>query len=105
MSGQALKTEYIRDGLSEVILGELNGWPDDHRQIFIQSHYRGQSPEQVSRSFGMCASDVRLVLNLCERRLREALKAYREPKREPESTASLGPPAIATSGFISTELI
>jgi DNA-directed RNA polymerase specialized sigma24 family protein len=100
MSGQALRTEYIRDGLSEVILGELNCWPDDHRRIFIQSHYRGQSPEQVARSFGMCASDVRLILIQCERRLRVALKAYREPKRGPGSAASLGPPTIAASGYL-----
>jgi len=100
MSGDALRTGYIRNGLSEVILGELDSWPDLHRHIFVQSHYRGQSLEQVSRSFGMGVSEVRLILNQCERRLRDALRAFREPKKEPESTSSLRPPVIATSGYL-----
>ena len=100
MSGDALRTGYIRNGLSEVILGELESWPDLHRQIFVQSHYRGNSLEQVSRAFEMRASEIRLILNQCESRLREALRAFRGQKKESESASSLRPPVIASSGYL-----
>ena len=100
MCGDVLKREYIRNNLSEVILGELDSWPDLHRQAFVQAHYQGQSLEQVSRSLGMRVPDVRQILTQCERRLREAVRAFREPTKEAQLASSLRPPAIAASGYL-----
>jgi DNA-directed RNA polymerase specialized sigma24 family protein len=100
MSGYAFRTGYIRNGLSEVILGELDSWPELHRQIFVQSHYRGQSLEQVSHSCGMRVPEVRLILSQCERRLREALREFRALTKEPGSVSPVRPPVAATGGYL-----
>ena len=99
MSGASLKLERIRNGLSELILSELESWQDLHRQVFIQSHYRGQSVEQMSNSFGLCSSEVRMILQQCDRRLRQALKAFRESRQESDSSLRIQP-HVMTRGYL-----
>ncbi len=86
MSGASLKLERTRHGLSELILRELESWQDLHRQIFVQSHYQGQTIEQMSNSFGLGPAEIRMILQQCDRRLRQALKSFRESKLESDSS-------------------
>ncbi len=100
MSAAGLRIERTRNGLSEVILGELESWPDLHRRIFVQSHYRGQSLDEVSLGLGLSASEVRLILEQCERRLRQALKAFRESRQDADSSPQIRPPMVTSGGYL-----
>ncbi len=95
MSGASLKLERTRHGLSELILRELESWQDLHRQIFVQSHYRGQTVKQVSDCFGVGPAEVRMILQQCDRRLRQALKAFRESKLESDSCQPVRGPLLS----------
>ncbi len=98
MSGASMKMELTRHGLSELILSELKSWQDLHRQVFVQSRYRGQSVEQVSNSFGLSLPEVRTILQQCDRRLRQALKAFRESRLESDSSSGILP-HVLTRGY------
>lgn len=69
--------ERTRNGLSEAIVDVLGSWPAVERQIFTQSHYFGKTPESISNTLGLSVSEVRLILEQCNRRLRQSLKAFR----------------------------
>lgn len=100
MSGAVLRSENPRCSLSEAILAELKSWPDLHRQIFVQSHYRGQSLEQASRCFGLQVSEVRTILRQCERKLSAALRAFRGLSLESDLTSDMRMPANSHSGYL-----
>ena len=91
--------ERARHSLSELILKELESWQDLHRQIFVESHYRSQTVEQVSDSFGVGPGEVRMILQQCDRRLRQALKAFRETKLESDSSRQINGPML-TRGYL-----
>ncbi len=72
-----------RVNLSETILSEIKSWPDLHQNLFVQSHYYGKSPEQLSQGSGMCTAEIRAVLEQCGQKLRAAVKSHRSLGFEP----------------------
>ncbi len=76
MSDSRFELECDRELLSRAIVDVLGGWPDLHRRVFVEAHYEGRSIETISRSLGVCATDVRMILEGCERRLRAALRSF-----------------------------
>lgn len=71
-------SEHERELLSRAILRTLETWPQLHRQIFSEAHYRGKSPETISSSLGVSPDRVREILRECETGLRKALKSFCE---------------------------
>jgi DNA-directed RNA polymerase specialized sigma24 family protein len=69
--------ERNRKDLSEAIMDVLESWPELDRQVFTKSHYRGESAESISSSEGLSVSEVRMILDLCNRRLRQSLTGFR----------------------------
>ena len=69
--------ERNRKDLSEAIVDVLESWPELDRQVFTRSHYRGESTESISSSEGLSVSEVRMILDLCNRRLRQSLTVFR----------------------------
>ncbi len=98
MQGANFGMERTRELLRERILDVLKSWPDVDRRVFVQSHYRGESPEAISISLGLKAGEVRLILGHCERSLRAALKAFRDGSAEEEPSAPLQPARFASNG-------
>jgi DNA-directed RNA polymerase specialized sigma24 family protein len=77
MEGAIFGMDKTRELLSERIVEALRSWPELHRRVFVQSHYRGESLEEISVSLGLKAIEVRQILENCDRRLRVALKSFR----------------------------
>ncbi len=77
MATTSFELERTRELLCEKIVEILNSWPELHRRIFVQSHYRGESLDDISHCVGLKVSDARLILENCERKLRSALKSFR----------------------------
>ena len=69
--------ERNRELLSQAIMDVLKSWPEMHRRVFEQAHYQGTSVEQISGSVGLNATDVRMILESCDRKLRAALRSFR----------------------------
>ena len=69
--------ERERKDLSEAIVDVLESWPELDRQVFTKSHYEGQSADSISNSEGLSVSEVRMILDLCNRKLRQSLSEYR----------------------------
>jgi DNA-directed RNA polymerase specialized sigma24 family protein len=63
--------------LFEEILAVLRQWPELDRTIFSQSHYSGQSPEDISRSLHLDVREVGSILKQCECRLHASLRDFR----------------------------
>ena len=59
------------------ILFVLRQWPELDRTVFSQSHYSGQSPEDISRSLHLDVAEVGTILRQCEFRLNAALRDFR----------------------------
>ncbi len=91
--------ERTRNGLSEAILNVLRSWPLLERQVFTESHYRGESPERISISLGLSVSEVRSILEQCNRRLRQSLKAFRRSDLDSLKPDEGGNAKFATCGF------
>jgi hypothetical protein len=92
MSAAGLIMERTRIGLSEAIVNILRSWPARHRQIFTQSHYCGETAESISNSVGLSVPEVHLILEQCNRMLRQSLKDFRRGTlislRSPDSRAA-----------------
>jgi DNA-directed RNA polymerase specialized sigma24 family protein len=73
------QSERTRELLSQAILEVLSSWPELHRNVFIQAHYKGQSEKSISELFGIQACEVHGILSNCQRRLCKALRAFRNP--------------------------
>ena len=71
-----------------------------HRRIFTQSHYYGETAEDISKSMGLSVPEVRLILEQCNRTLRQSLKDFRLETLSPlRSTNSRAPEFSAGSYF------
>ena len=68
--------ERDRKDLSEAILDVLESWPELDRQVFTKSHYQGKSADSISNSEGLSVPEVRMILDLCNRKLRQSLTEY-----------------------------
>ena len=69
--------ERDRKDLSQAIVEVLESWPELDRQVFTKSHYQGQSADSISNSEGLSVPEVRMILDLCNRKLRKSLAEYR----------------------------
>ncbi len=84
MASAILTPARRRDQLSNAIIDSLMSWPAIQRDIFVRAHYWGDSVEAISRSLGLPAGDVRLILEQCSRRLCAALRPFRGEALEPD---------------------
>ena len=87
----------IRELLTEAILEVLRSWPELDRRVFVQAHYAGHSVEQVSSNLGLNISEVRSILERCERKLYLALKVFRQSSFDPRLLASIRRSALAVN--------
>jgi DNA-directed RNA polymerase specialized sigma24 family protein len=69
-------TDWERDLLSQTIIRTLESWPDAHRRIFAEIHYRGRSVDSVAADLELPAAEVKTLLEDCERRLWSALRSF-----------------------------
>ncbi len=94
MAAPTLKLESNRDHLLQAIVDVLQSWPENHRRIFTQAHYKGASPKDIARTMGLGVREVEEVLAKCERALRSALRIFRESGGYPTMDESLGAAAM-----------
>ena len=78
MASAIIRLEQTRDMLSRAIVQALESWPDLHRRVFVQSHYRGDNEESISRRVGVTAGEVRRILRQCDQWLCAALRTFKE---------------------------
>jgi DNA-directed RNA polymerase specialized sigma24 family protein len=97
MESAIFDIDRTRELLCERILDILRSWPELHRRVFVQAHYRGESPEKISSALGLKSSEVRQILENCDRRLRSALKSFRFGHIEDPSDA-LSAVSFASNG-------
>jgi DNA-directed RNA polymerase specialized sigma24 family protein len=81
MFAGTLDLDSFRENLLRAIAEVIQSWPDLPRRIFMQVHYRGRSVEDVARSSGLSACEVRQILDCYERKLRAALRPFRMPQQ------------------------
>lgn len=100
MSAASRVMERNRKELSDAIIGVLESWPTEHRRVFAQSHYLGESAESISGSLGLSVPEVRFILDLCNQKLRKSLREYR--KEAPDTRETQGGPhrPFASDGCI-----
>jgi DNA-directed RNA polymerase specialized sigma24 family protein len=68
-----------RENLFREISYILRQWPELDRNVFFQAHYRGSSPEDISRALQLEVSAVNDILKQCDRRLHNCLRSYSIP--------------------------
>jgi DNA-directed RNA polymerase specialized sigma24 family protein len=78
MAAAALRLGPSRDLLLQAIVASLESWPDLHRRIFSEIHYRGQSVSGVARVLGLGQNEVKEILRHCELDLYRAIKVFRD---------------------------
>lgn len=98
MAAAGLRFEPSRELLSQAIVESLKSWPEVQRQIFVEIHYGGRSVEEVSRTLGLPRSEVNQILEHCERKLYQALKALRDETSGDVSGEPSHPPVYAAGG-------
>jgi len=84
MSMGALHSERGRELLSQRILEVLDSWPEHYRQVFIRSHYWGDTAEMISASMGMTLAEVSQMLECCDQKLLAALRPFRDEAGDPD---------------------
>ncbi|MDA2924714.1 hypothetical protein MYX65_08685 [Acidobacteria bacterium AH-259-L09] len=73
-----------REQLFDIILDSLNEMPDLLRQVFVLSHYHGNSSAEIATKFGVREEDVPFLLKRANRLLHQKLNRFRSPaKRTP----------------------
>jgi len=77
-----VRIDADRDQLSRAIVESLHSWPDMHRRIFVEVHYRGRNAAQVADAVGLRVIDVNRILERCERRLHQALRDFRSGQKD-----------------------
>lgn len=95
MTPRTEKTEATRQQLSDAIVDAIRSWPEHPREIFIQAHYVGRSPEEIALATGLNTADIRRILDHYESKLRIALKPFRYAREVPDSELCL---CCATGG-------
>ncbi len=78
MATNGIAFEGSRELLSQAIVESLNSWPEIHRRVFVETHYRNRSVEEISRDLGIGCREVTQILENCEHRLFHALKVFRD---------------------------
>jgi DNA-directed RNA polymerase specialized sigma24 family protein len=87
MASRMPDIEREREILSRTIVRTLDSWPETHRRIFTEIHYRGKSIESVASAFAIEQSEVYALLEECERKLRHSLQLLRLPPVAPKFAA------------------
>jgi len=100
MATAGFELDYDRELLSQAIVDALQSWPELQRQVFVRSHYRGESVETISKVLGMTAADVRNLLDLCDHQLRSALRAFREATHDRACGERSPRPILAANGSV-----
>ncbi len=98
MSGGSMELERNRELLSQAIVDVLMSWPEIQRRVFEQAHYQGRSVEEISGSLGLSATNVRMILENCDRRLRAALRDFSGEARSTEESSGPQRVAFCTNG-------
>jgi len=94
MMTTGLEIRSQRDQLSQTILDVLSSWPESHRLVFTAVHYAGHRIDVAADLAGIDPDEAARVLELSERRLRAALRAFRR-----EDLVTDGPEAPALAGL------
>jgi hypothetical protein len=81
--------------LLEEISAAFHQWPELERRVFSQAHYRGQSPEAISRSLQLDVEEVSAILKQCDRRLYAFLRSFRKRSSEKPSLIPTGIACLA----------
>jgi DNA-directed RNA polymerase specialized sigma24 family protein len=76
----------------------IHQWPEQHREIFIAFHYRGQSREAIARMGGLESKEVNKILQQCDRRLYTALRAFRKTGNDKPAPFPLEIARLASCG-------
>jgi DNA-directed RNA polymerase specialized sigma24 family protein len=95
-----LSMERERKDLSEAIVDVLESWPELDRQVFTKSHYQGESADSISNSEGLSVPEVRTILDLCNRKLRQSLSDYRRGAFNRWSSSDHGDQEMAPSDYL-----
>lgn len=98
MSGASMEVERNREMLSQAIVDVLMSWPELHRRVFEQAHYQGRSAEEISGSLSLSVTNVRMILENCNRRLRAALRAFAGEARSAEESSGSQRVVFCTDG-------
>ena len=85
MAAEISSFDRNREILCLRIVDVLRSWPELQRRVFMLSHYRGDSAEDISSMLGLRTGEVKLILEHCDRKLRNALKTFRDGSLEAES--------------------
>jgi len=85
--------ETNRESLLQAIMDAVASWPECDRRIFIQAHYEGKSPEEISNSTGLILTNVLQILETCGWRLSRSLQVFHTPipeaaRRSADTSAS-----------------
>ena len=78
MASAGIRLDQSRQHLGHAILEALASWPEAHRRVFIDVHYRGDSPESISRSCGLPVDEITRILRECDALLREAVRSFKQ---------------------------
>ena len=65
-----------RDDLFRKIFNTYLQWPELERRVFSLAHYKGQSPESISRTLLVDAEEVDSILRNCDLRLHDSLRDF-----------------------------
>jgi DNA-directed RNA polymerase specialized sigma24 family protein len=93
MASPGVRLEESRQHLCRAIIEALASWPEAHRRVFINSHYRGDNPESISRACGLPVEEIARILTECETRLREAVRSFKDNGRPALRLAYSRPPS------------
>ncbi len=77
MAASTLDLNVPRSLLYDAIMAELRTWADFPRQIFTQAHYAGKTVQEIAAQSGHGTKEVSQILEIHERKLRKALRAFR----------------------------
>jgi len=78
MATSGFEFEPSRDLLSQTIVEAVQSWPELQRRVFVETHYHGRPVEEVCLSLALRPGEVTQILQNCERKLFQALKAFRD---------------------------
>lgn len=86
-----------KDLLNEIAF-TLRHWPELERRVFIMTHYRGQSRENIASVLELDVEEIDKILKRCDRKLHTALRSFRIGNRARHSHLSLKINCLAACG-------